>query len=80
MATPNTRGFERRAVLAKPVRTIRRRIGERHFARHHFREQTARDWAERQPVMIVSERKPQTAMPRGRPDHRTHVGRAGAHA
>lgn len=60
-------------ALAEPLDRKRRGIGERLFAGHHLREQTARHGAEREPVMLVAEVEPQALMARRPADHRQHV-------
>src|SRR6185437_13817580 len=49
-------------ALAEPFDRERARIGERLFARHHFREQASTHRPQRQPVMLVAEIEPQPGM------------------
>lgn len=56
------------------------RVGERRFAHHHFRQQPSGHGAERQAVVVVSEREPQATVTGRGADDRAHIGRTGAHA
>ena len=62
------------AELTETLGRKRRRIGKRLLSGHHLGQQPAGRGAERQPMVLMTEIEPQPGVPRGRADHRQHVG------
>lgn len=54
----------------EPINPVRCRVGERRFIGDHFSEQSASDRPKRKAKMMMTEVRPQSLVPRYRPDDR----------